>query len=259
VDGFFTPDGGSLAPRPHARSPWSPTMLHGRLLAGLAVREVERAHLDGGFGVSRVTVDLFSVAPMAPVSLRSTRVRDGRRIRAVDVVLACEGRDVARAAVLLLVGPGSPPGEVWGRGPWDAPPPRGALAPARSAEADAMGAPDLRFVGRPLEGVGPHRAWLREPWPLVDGEALTPAVRAVIAADVSNPLSNWGEHGLQYINADLSMHLVRLPEGEWIGLEVTDHLADGGTSVGQTRMHDGSGPFGFATVTGVARPFGAGG
>jgi len=259
VEGFFTVEGRSLAPRPHARSPWSADMLHGRLLAGLAVREVEQSHVDRGFGISRVTVDLFSVVPMAPVTLRSTRVRDGRKIRAVDVVVACDGRDVARAAVLLLVGPGTPPGRVWGRGPWDAPPPADAPAGARSSEADAMGAPDLRFVGRPLEGVGPHRAWLREPWPLVEGEALTPAVRAVIAADVSNPLSNWGEEGLQYINADLSVHLVRPPQGEWIGLEVTDHLADGGTSVGQTRLHDVVGPFGVATVTGMARPFDAGG
>ena len=259
MDAFFSVDGGALAPRAHARSPWSADMLHGRLLAGLAAREIERSHLDGGFRVARLTVDLFSVVPMAPVSLRATRVRDGRRIRAVDVMVSCGDRDVARAASLLLVGPGAPPGRVWGREPWDAPPPSGVPAGARAAAADEMGAPDLRFIGRGLDGAGPHRAWLREPWPMVDGEPLTPTVRAVIAADVSNPLTNWGEQGLQYINADLSVHLARLPDGEWIGLEVTDHLAADGTSVGQTRMHDATGPFGFAVVTGMARAFGAGG
>ena len=100
------------------------------------------------------------------------------------------------------------------------------------------------------------RSWLREPWALVDGEPLTPYVRAVIAADVSNPLSNWGDEGLQYINADLTVHLARAPVGEWIGLEVTDHLDHGGISVGQTRLHDATGPFGNVAVTGVAQAFG---
>ena len=121
-----------------------------------------------------------------------------------------------------------------------------------------MGAPDLRFVGRALDGPGPHRAWLREPWPLVDGEPLTPYVRAVIAADVSNPMSNWGDEGLQYINADLTVSLVRPPAGEWIGLEVTDHVAEDGVSVGACRLHDASGPIGQVLVTGVSRPVGTG-
>jgi len=147
---------------------------------------------------------------------------------------------------------------VWGRGPWDAPPPSVVASGERGAEADAMGAPDLRFVGRALDGPGPHRAWLREPWPLVDGEPLTPYVRAVIAADVANPLSNWGEEGLQYINADLTVSLVRAPAGEWIGLEVTDHLAGAGVSVGACRLHDATGPIGQVLLTGVSRPFGTG-
>jgi hypothetical protein len=231
-------------------------MLHGRLLAGLTVREIERDHLDGGFEIARVTVDLFSVVPMAPVTLRSARVRDGRRVRAVDVVVECDGRDVARSSALLLVAPGTPPGSVWGRDPWNAPTPSALGAPGRSPEADGMGAPELRFVGRALDGPGPHRAWLREPWTLVDGEPLTPYVRAVIAADVSNPLSNWGDAGLQYINADLTVHLARAPVGEWIGLEVTDHLDHGGIAVGQTRLHDATGPFGSVVVTGVAQAFG---
>jgi hypothetical protein len=233
-------------------------MLHGRLLAGLAARELEHHHLDGGFSMARMTVDLFSVVPMEPVTLRATRVRDGRRVRAVDVVVACAGRDVARASALLLVASGSPSGAVWGLPPWDAPPPSTLASDPRRAEAEAMGAPELRFIGRAFDGQGPYRAWLREPWPLVDGEDLTPYVRAVIAADVCNPLSNWGERGLEFINADLTLYLARPPEGEWIGLEVTDHLDRGGLAVGQCRVHDTTGPIGHVQVSAVFRAFGPG-
>jgi len=254
---FFIPEGGAFAPRPYARSPWSAEMLHGRLLAGLAAREVERGHLDGGFRVARLTVDLFVAVPMQPVVVRSERVRDGKRVRAVDVVVTCGDRTVARATALLLVAPGDPPGRVWGRPPWGAPDPSALDSPPRTPEADAMGAPEMRFIGRPLGGPGPYEAWLREPWPLVDGEPLTPVVRAVIAADVTNPLSNWGDEGLHYINADLTVYFSRPPVGEWIGLEVTDHLDADGTGIGQSRLHDALGPFAVVVVGAVAQAFGA--
>ncbi len=253
---YFTVHAGAFVPRPHARSPWSAEMLHGRLLAGLAAREVERAHLDGGFVVSRLTIDLFRAVPMRPVALRATRERDGKRVRAVEVVVTCEGLTVARASVLLLAPPGTPPGEVWGRPPWRAPDPSTLAATPRTADSDAMGAPDMRFIGSPLGGAGPYDAWLREPWPLVDGEELTPVARAAMAADVTNPLSNWGDDGLQYINADLSVYFSRPPVGEWIGLEVTDHLDADGLAVGQSRLHDRVGPFAVAAVGAVAQAFG---
>ncbi|HVM67744.1 MAG TPA: thioesterase family protein [Acidimicrobiales bacterium] len=255
--GFFTFTGKAYAPLPHARSPWSAQMLHGRLLAGLAAHEAERHHLDGGFVVARFTIDLFRAVPMRPVAVRAARVREGRRVRAVDVAVTCDGEPVARAVVLLLVPPGPPPGRVWGRPPWRAPDPSELPAPPRTAEADGMGAPDMRFIGQPLAGPGPYEAWLREPWPLVEGEGLTPVARAVMAADVTNPLSNWGDEGLHYINADLTVCFARPPIGEWIGLEVTDHLDAGGIAVGQSRLHDRGGPFAIAAVSAVAQTFGA--
>ena len=256
--GFFSVDGsGAFVPRPHARSPWSAEMLHGRLLAGLVARDVERRHLDGGFVFSRLTVDLFAAVPMQPVAVHSERVRDGKRVRAVDVEVRCADRVVARAAALLLVAPGPPPGRVWGRPAWTAPDPADLAAPPRTPEADAMGSPDMRFIGRPLGGVGPYEAWLREPWGLVDGEVLTPFARAVMAADVTNPLSNWGDEGLHYINADLTVYFSRPPVGEWVGLEVTDHLDAAGIAVGQSRLHDAAGPFAIVALGGVAQAFGA--
>ena len=41
--------------------------------------------------------------------------------------------------------------------------------------------------------------------------------RAALSADFASPLANSGPAGIDYINADLTLHLGRLPEGEWIG------------------------------------------
>jgi hypothetical protein len=260
AEAFFAADGvATFVPRSHARSPWAADMLHGRLLAGLAARQLEADHLEPTMRVARLTVDMFRVVPLAPVAIWANVVRDGRRVKAVELMVECGGRPVVRVNALLLAGSATPPGMVWGRPAWDIPPPQDIAPPVeRTAATNSLGSPDLRIPGG-FDGQPPLRAWVREPWPLVDGEEPSPAVRAVMAADVSSPLSSWSDAGLQYINADLTVSLARLPAGEWIGIEVIDHIDDAGISLGTCRLYDLAGPIGHAQVTGVARPFQRGG
>src|SRR5690606_10087472 len=109
-----------LVPRPEARSPWSPDMLHGRLLAGLAARAVEASGPDPPWVPARLTVDLFRSASMAPVEVRRSTRRDGRRVRVDEVVALSEGREVAAATVVLLRSGEAPTGAVWTRDDWSA-------------------------------------------------------------------------------------------------------------------------------------------
>jgi hypothetical protein len=71
-------------------------------------------------------------------------------------------------------------------------------------------------------------------------------------ADVSNPLMNWGSHGLQFVNSDVTMLLAREPEGTMIGLAARDRQEAGGVSVGTAVMFDSGGPIGLTTVTSLA-------
>jgi len=256
--GFFVPTDGSFVPRPHAHSPWGADLLHGRLLAGLAVRLVEQEHGSTDLQLCRVTADLFSAVPMVPVRLEATRVRDGRRIRMVDVVVTAEGRTVLRVSALLLASSLPPPGSVWGAGAWDAPVPEeppGAVPGSGGTGEQGIGEqdtgfPELRLVGPALGNPsGPARAWVHDRWPLVDGEPMTPLQRAVLAADLANPVGNWGSEGMGYINADLTAHVVRPPVGAWIGIEVVDHQAGSGRAMAMCRLHDRTGPIGSTTVT----------
>src|SRR5438067_779012 len=99
---FFTIVGDELVPGPHARSPWSDQMLHGRLLGGLMARTIEREHADEGLHFARFTVDLYRNSPLIPLRIETTRVRDGRRIRVVDATVTGENGPVARASAVLL-------------------------------------------------------------------------------------------------------------------------------------------------------------
>ena len=96
--------------------------------------------------------------------------------------------------------------------------------------------------------------WLRDRRALVAGEAFTPFVRAALCADFASPFANSGPDGLDYINADLTLHLGRLPVGEWIGLETNDRVAADGVSVAECRYFDRTGPIGFSSVCAVLTP-----
>ncbi|MGP3919581.1 acyl-CoA thioesterase domain-containing protein [Nonomuraea sp. 10N515B] len=249
---FFTRKQGELIPSPHARGPWSPDMLHGRLLGGLAARALEEAHGEPGLHFARLTVDLFRNSPMLPVTVETTLVRDGRRIRVADAVISTEQGVIGRASAVLLR-QSEPPGgpQTLVTPTWDEPAPDGPPAewtgwrpPFDLWRLTEWGAP------------GPGRAWMRETYPLVDEEAVSPFVRAALAADFASPLSNAGTDGLRFINADYTLTLARLPDGDVLGIEATGHVNAAGVATGQVTLHDTTGPIGFCTVTAVANPAG---
>jgi len=94
--------------------------------------------------------------------------------------------------------------------------------------------------------------WSRDGGQLVEGEDMSPIVRAALASDLPNPMANSALEGLQFINPDLTMFLARPPVSEWIGLDVVGHLGADGVAIGTCTLYDPDGPIGYSTVTGLA-------
>lgn len=219
--------------------------MHGRLLAGLAAWAIDREHGEAGFVPVRLTVDLYKNPRMEPTTVDTTLVRAGGRVRAIDAVLHVGDVEVARASTLWLRQGTTPDDDVPHTAVWDAPGPE-------DAEVEFGGAFEVRGIGgRAFGAPMPRRSWLRDTNELVAGEVLTSFVRAALAADFASPLANSGSGGLDFINADLTLHLGRLPMGEWIGIEVTDRVATDGVSVASCRFHDATGPIGWSSVCAV--------
>jgi hypothetical protein len=101
---------------------------------------------------------------------------------------------------------------------------------------------------------GPKFAWLRETKLLVDDEPLSPFTRVVMAADVTSSLTHWGTEGLHFINADYTVTLSRLPEGEYIGLAAMTHYGHGGIATGVATLFDERAPIGSGMAVALANP-----
>jgi hypothetical protein len=257
AEGFFRAEGGILVPAAFATSPWG-QVLHGRLIGGLTARAAEQARADTPeLACARLTVDLFRSVPLAPVTVSTTAVRQGRRIAVLDVTVEQDGAPVGQGRAVLLRRSEQPDGTFRPVPAWDAPaPPR--LGPPRSAEGSRWIMPwEAWPVGSAVDGAGGVLSggmWVRDVHPLVTGEPLTPLVRLAMAADIASPVSHYSANGLSFINADYTVYLGREPHGEHVGIQPCGHISERGVAAGQCVIHDERGAVGFVTTAAVANP-----
>jgi hypothetical protein len=95
---------------------------------------------------------------------------------------------------------------------------------------------------------------VRDIRPLVDGEELTPFTRAAMVGDMVSSLTHFGAAGLQFINADYTLTLSRLPEGPYLGLAALTHYSHDGVATGTATIVDQHGPIGSGVANALANP-----
>jgi hypothetical protein len=253
-DAFFACEAGRYLPNPICRGPWDPQALHGRVIVALLAHEIERKHGEPGFMPARLTVDMYRPPGFAPIEVVTKVVRDGKRIRVVDAEFISDGTSQARATCQLLRRTENAPGRVWSPPAWSVPDPETIEPPPNRPGRGGMGGMWMtRNISGAMGTFGQRRVWIREARNCVAGTELSPFLRAASAADFASPISNAGDQGLGYINTDVTLHLHRMPIGEWIGLEVVNHQATDGVTLGACFMHDREGAVGSSTVVGVAQ------
>jgi hypothetical protein len=107
-----------------------------------------------------------------------------------------------------------------------------------------------RFVSGSFLELGPAMVWMRLRQPLVAGEEPTPLQRTLVAADVGNGISAALDfRRFLFINVDLTVHLHRLPAGEWVCLDSVTVPEPSGIGQTDTVLLDERGPIGLAAQT----------
>jgi hypothetical protein len=94
---------------------------------------------------------------------------------------------------------------------------------------------------------GPATVWMKMKVPLIAGEETSPLQRLLVAADAGNGVSaalDWRRY--LFINVDLTVHLHRMPEGEWICLDAVTLPEHNGIGIADARLFDERGSIGRA-------------
>jgi hypothetical protein len=263
---LFAVEGGLYLPSEHTRGPWDPRALHGGAPAALLTRCFERhvAGTDLTFG--RLGFEFLRPIPMAPLEVTITVVRPGRRVSELHATLASAGEQIGRADALLVrpVGedvPVADPGlermapkedaQEFTEAENEAGPAEDPLAGSAGFGSTGM---EVRWLDRPWSA-GPARVWMRPRMDLLPGEPMSPLARAVAVADFGNGVgAELPFDRFLFINADLTLHLQRAPQGDWIGIDARTLLSVGGPGLAESVLHDESGPIGRAFQTLVVQP-----
>ena len=97
---------------------------------------------------------------------------------------------------------------------------------------------------------GPARLWLRQRCALVEGEAPSALQRTLVIADVGNGISAvLDPMSHLFINVDLTVHLERMPEGEWVLVDAVTRPRPNGVGSAESELSDREGRIGRALQT----------
>ncbi|MCV7051258.1 thioesterase family protein [Mycobacterium heidelbergense] len=249
---YFLRDESRYVPTQIARGGWGPS-LSGHVVGGLLGWAVERAVDDPQLQPARLTVDLPAPTALEPIEVHTRVHHDRRRLRLVEAVLVQRGAPVARGSALFLRRGPQPDGQVWSPSVRMPPlPSEDGVQPSLFMRTYGWGAgiqnPDPAWA----DTAGPKYTWLRETRSLIDDEPLSPFTRAAMAADITASIANWGTNALQFINADYTLTLSRLPDGPHIGLASLTHSSHDGIATGSAVLVDRMGPIGSGLSVSIA-------
>jgi len=257
-DAFYEADREGLRATALTRGPWDPGAQHAGPPAALLARAIEALPESERFQVGRLTFEILRSVPIAPVAVSARILRPGRRVRLVEAELAVEGEVLMRAVAWQIeIVELELPAAASERQP--APPLPEAGRPGDffpgAAEEGYHTAMEVSFAKGQFMEPGPATAWLRMRVPLVAGEEPTPLQRTLVAADVGNGISAALDfREFIFVNVELSVHLERMPAGEWICVDAETLPQPSGVATAESVLFDRDGRIGRAAQALIVIP-----
>jgi len=236
-------------PNRFAGGPWNPSHQHGGAVAGLLTRALHRLESPAPMRLSRITVEMFRGVPMTPLRVETRVLRAGRRIQSVEANLFDKETQVARATGLRVRREPSM-SIVETNETLDArlgTPPEGTISPFQPRPGfeippGFINAIDFVRDDSPKPGE-PATVWARLRCRLIEGEDTAPILQLATLADFASGTGNDMDYAkYTSINPDLTIHVLREPRSEWIGIRGLTQRAGDGIGQSHATIHDLEGP-----------------
>ncbi|HET8739522.1 MAG TPA: thioesterase family protein [Acidimicrobiia bacterium] len=243
---------------PLASAGWYEEGQHGGAFSALIAGHIETfVPTLTDMEVSRITVEIFRVIPLVPLRIITEVIREGKKIQHVqarvydesDLLLSVANVQRLRVVDLPLPDHAAPPpltiplpdeiearvGDAWGVGS------RGKVLFHRHAL-------EIREARGGFEEPGPATVWMRLVTPIVAGRENTPLQRVMATADFPNGVSRVLDYDeWVFMNPDLTVHVSRYPQGEWVALDAVSTYGHQGRGLATGTLWDTTGFLGRTT------------
>jgi hypothetical protein len=251
ADAFYLPtdDPDVFTATERTVGPWEPGVQHAGPPSALITRAIEAlpSTIAGDNQLARLTMEILSPIPTGDVTVTAQVVRRGRSVELIEAELTAAGRAAMRSrAWRIRSTPLALPEGVIGQ-PATPPP----IPPAETGFRDTpwpggyLGSVGFHFVEGHFEDPGPAAVWTRLKVALVAGEQPSPTQRLMAIADSGNGLSSLLDPSCWlFINTELTVHLHRIPAGEWIYIVAKSTLDTHGVGLAESELFDATGRVG---------------
>lgn len=246
---FYEPlGGGRYRATRLTQGPWDAGHQHGGPAAALLAGAMELDHPRPDLTLTRFAMEILGPIPVGDVTVSSTVVRDGRRVQYVTAEMAAGGRTVALARGWRLRTGDTADAATPLAQPPEPLPERSAEHPAGTGPFGYFDALDWRFARGEFNVPGPVVAWLRLRVPVLPGVTPTPMQRLVAAVDSASGVSNEVSFVTHlFSNVDLTVHVARPMEGEWLCVDGASRIGPGGAGLCRTQLYDEKGDLGTSS------------
>lgn len=236
------PHGDRFESSPATAGPWSSRAQHGgppAALLGRALEGLEELETPEPRTVGRFTMELLGPVPVGPLAVTASVVRPGRSVSLREAVLYDEqaGRPCARAqAWAFPVGEG--PGELGPplpHGPWHG----HDEEPPASWSRGYLDSVEWRWIEGAVTRPGPAVVWMRQRIPLLAGEQPSALQRVLCCVDSASGVSAALDPAAwDFLNTELTVHLLRPQQGEWSCLVAETILGPGRVGMAVSQVYD---------------------
>ena len=240
-----------------AAGPWNAQHQHGSAPTSLICWAVERIPTQVPMYVARITVDLMRPVPIAPLTIHTEVVREGRKIQLCSIRLVAGDVEVVRASVLKIRSAQYELPDPASEESISLPGPDASRIPkSEPSDSNAFTTGlQMRVAKGGFRRPGPAAVWFKAERPIVKDHIISPLMRAAIAGDYCNGTSTSLDfRKWTFINGDLTISLARMPIGEWILLDAESYVGRDGAGVAFARLGDTQGYFGRAVQSLVIEP-----
>ena len=230
-----------------SRSPWHRDKIAGGPLSALLAAIGDEAGFDPGFDITRFTVDILGAVPHAALlTPRVTCLRAGRQMQ-VHRVEILAGETVTAQAHFVLAREAETPAVTV---PSPYPSPDSLAEDDFMASASMAGAIKSKRVHGAVRQPGPAAAWLSCDGEIILGTKPSQFVKAALFADFGSGMGSvLSVKEWSYANLDISLHLLRMPVGDWFLIDAHSETSGNGHGVARTTFADAEGIYAYGTQT----------
>lgn len=235
---------GTFIATEHTASPWNSEHQHAGPAVALMIHAAQSLSIPATDPLTtRVAVDILAPIPRAAVAVTARVVKSGELAALVEAEMTVAGLDqvimrmsawrIRRARGVL----GAP------MGPYRQPPARGAVTPPHEMWGHGyVEAMEWRVSEGDLAEAGPTTVWARPLVNLIDDQAARGVELVALLADAASGVSAMADpRELVFLNTDLSLHIVREPQGDAVWMHAESFLSVDGVGMTSSVLGDASG------------------